>query len=64
MWALVSDVTRMPELSEELQSARWADGAADPAAGARFAGRNKHVVCGRSRESERGVTAALERIRP
>jgi hypothetical protein len=32
VWALVSDVTRMPELSEELQSVRWVDGAVDPAA--------------------------------
>ncbi|MFI7140140.1 LLM class flavin-dependent oxidoreductase [Streptomyces massasporeus] len=30
VWALVSDVTRMPEMSVELQSARWAEGASGP----------------------------------
>lgn len=42
VWALVSDVTRMPEMSEELQSARWAAGASGPAVGARFVGRSRH----------------------
>ncbi|GGX28956.1 SRPBCC family protein [Streptomyces lomondensis] len=46
VWELVSDVTGMPELSAELQSVRWLDGAAGPAVGARFAGRNRHEALG------------------
>ncbi|MFD9937649.1 SRPBCC family protein [Streptomyces massasporeus] len=46
VWALVSDVTRMPEMSEELQSARWAEGASGPAVGARFVGRSRHEQFG------------------
>ncbi|MGW0472193.1 SRPBCC family protein [Streptomyces coeruleorubidus] len=46
VWALVSDVTRMPEMSEEVQSVRWVDGSAGPAVGARFVGRNRHAAFG------------------
>lgn len=46
VWPLVSDVTRMPDLSAELQSVRWVDGASGPAVGARFAGRNRHEALG------------------
>ncbi|MGV9500929.1 SRPBCC family protein [Streptomyces sp. NPDC003642] len=46
VWPLVSDVTRMPEFSEELQSACWADGARGPAVGARFVGRSRHDALG------------------
>lgn len=46
VWALVSDVTRMPEMSEELQSARWAEGASGPAVGVRFVGRSRHEQFG------------------
>jgi uncharacterized protein YndB with AHSA1/START domain len=46
VWPLVSDVTRMPECSEELQSARWIEGARGPAVGARFVGRNRHDAFG------------------
>jgi ligand-binding SRPBCC domain-containing protein len=46
VWALVSDIFLMPELSPELQEVRWVDGAAGPAAGRRFAGRNAHPSLG------------------
>jgi hypothetical protein len=36
VYDLVADVTRTPELSPEVISARWLDGAAGPAVGARF----------------------------
>ncbi len=42
VWELVSDVTLMPAMSDELQSVEWLDGATRPALGARFVGRNKH----------------------
>jgi Polyketide cyclase / dehydrase and lipid transport len=41
LYALVADVTRMPELSPELVECHWLDGATEPAVGARFAARNK-----------------------
>lgn len=41
VYALVADVTRMPEFSPELLECRWLDGATEPAVGARFAARNK-----------------------
>src|SRR5262245_4163650 len=42
VWELVSDVTLMPGMSEELQSTTWLDGATGAALGARFVGRSKH----------------------
>jgi ribosome-associated toxin RatA of RatAB toxin-antitoxin module len=36
VYALVADVTRMPEFSPELVGCRWLDGATGPAVGARF----------------------------
>jgi hypothetical protein len=36
VYALVSDVTRMPEFSPEVVSCRWLDGAKGPAVGVRF----------------------------
>ena len=41
VYALVADVTRMPEFSPEILSCVWLDGATGPAVGARFAARNK-----------------------
>jgi hypothetical protein len=46
VWELVSDVGLMPDLSTELQSVEWLDGADGPAAGARFAARNRHEALG------------------
>jgi hypothetical protein len=46
VWPLVSDVGLMPDMSEELQSVRWLDGATGPALGARFEGRNRHEALG------------------
>jgi uncharacterized membrane protein len=46
VWALVSDVGRMPGLSDELQSVEWLDGATMPAVGARFLGRSRHEALG------------------
>lgn len=36
VYAVVADVTRMPELSPEVTQARWLDGATGPVVGARF----------------------------
>lgn len=41
VYALVSDVTRTPELSPEILECTWLDGATGPAVGARFKARNK-----------------------
>ncbi|MFJ7904674.1 SRPBCC family protein [Streptomyces sp. NPDC096198] len=46
VWPLVSDIGLMPDLSDELQSVEWLDGAEEPAVGARFLGRNKHRALG------------------
>lgn len=42
VWEFVTDITLPAELSEELQSVEWLDGATEPALGARFLGRNRH----------------------
>jgi hypothetical protein len=41
VYALVADVTRTPELSPEILSCTWLDGATGPAVGARFEAVNK-----------------------
>lgn len=46
VWEIVSDVTLMPGMSEELQSVHWLDGAVGPAVGARFVGRSRHESFG------------------
>jgi uncharacterized protein YndB with AHSA1/START domain len=46
VWRLVSDIHLMPRLSGELQEVRWLDGAAGPALGHRFVGRNHHESLG------------------
>ena len=43
VYAVVADVTRMPELSPEVTECRWLDGATGPAVGARFAARQVHT---------------------
>ncbi|MFF3406284.1 SRPBCC family protein [Streptomyces sp. NPDC002742] len=46
VWELVSDIQLMPELSAELQSVEWLDGAKGPTVGARFVGRSRHESLG------------------
>jgi uncharacterized protein YndB with AHSA1/START domain len=46
VWALVSDVGVPARFSAELQEARWLDADAQPAAGSRFVGRNRHPAAG------------------
>lgn len=41
VYALVADVTRMPEFSPELLECRWLNGASEPVVGASFSARNK-----------------------
>ena len=41
IYAVLSDVTRMGQLSPECTGGRWLDGATEPAVGARFKGTNK-----------------------
>ncbi|MER6079138.1 SRPBCC family protein [Streptomyces sp. NPDC001833] len=47
VWALVSDIGLMPDMSEELRSVAWLDGAVAPAVGARFVGRSEHEAFGK-----------------
>lgn len=42
VWALVSDLPRMGEWSNENVGGRWVDGATGPAPGAKFRGRNRN----------------------
>jgi uncharacterized protein YndB with AHSA1/START domain len=46
VWAVVTDVALMPEMSSELQSVTWCDGATGPALGARFVGASRHEALG------------------
>lgn len=46
VWGLVSDITLMPPVSNELQAVEWADGADGPAVGAAFLGHNRHPSIG------------------
>ncbi|MFJ4536865.1 SRPBCC family protein [Streptomyces tibetensis] len=62
VWALVSDVSRMPEMSDELQSARWAGSAAGPAVGARFVGRSRHEQFGEWETTSTVVACDPERV--
>ncbi|MBF6241792.1 Polyketide cyclase / dehydrase and lipid transport [Nocardia otitidiscaviarum] len=45
-WALVTDITLPPRVSDELESAEWLDGADRVAVGARFRGTNQHSAMG------------------
>ncbi len=40
VYALVADITRMPEFSPEITECSWLDGVTEPAVGARFIARN------------------------
>ncbi|MFI5778104.1 SRPBCC family protein [Nocardia sp. NPDC051570] len=46
VWRCISDIHLMPTLSAELREVEWLDGAAGPAIGMRFAGRNVHESLG------------------
>ncbi len=41
LYAIVADISRTPELSDEIVSCTWLDGATTPVVGARFKARNK-----------------------
>ncbi len=58
VYALVADVTRMPEFSPEILRCTWLDGATGPAVGARFSARNK--VEKRPAWSNRPVVTVVE----
>lgn len=46
VWPVVSDIATPARFSSELQEATWLEGAAGPAPGARFRGRNLHPARG------------------
>lgn len=46
LWPLVTDLDLIATLSSELQQVTWLDGAAQPAVGGRFRGRNTHPMVG------------------
>ena len=62
VWELVSDVGLMPAMSSELQSVEWLDGAAGPAAGARFAARSQHEALGEWGSTSQVVEFEPERV--
>jgi uncharacterized membrane protein len=62
VWPLVSDVRLMPELSGELQSVEWLDGAGAAALGARFAGRSRHEALGEWESVSQVVEFEPERV--
>ena len=55
LWSIVSDVLRTPQLSPEISSCRWLDGATGPAVGARFEATN--TVNGKSWKNVPTITA-------
>lgn len=57
VYALVADVTRMPEFSPEITRCRWLDGATGPAMGARFESVNTNAR-GKSWKNRPVVTVA------
>ncbi|MGW7529980.1 SRPBCC family protein [Streptomyces sp. NPDC054783] len=62
VWELVSDVELMPDLSDELQSVEWLDGAVRPAVGARFVGRSRHDALGEWATTSTVVECVPERM--
>jgi uncharacterized membrane protein len=62
VWGLVSDIELMPATSPELQSVEWLDGAAGPAAGARFSGRSRHEALGEWESTSCVVEFEPERV--
>jgi uncharacterized membrane protein len=62
VWPLVSDIGLMPDLSEELQSVHWLDGATGPALGARFVGRSRHEALGEWSATSSVVEFELGRV--
>jgi Polyketide cyclase / dehydrase and lipid transport len=46
VWAIVTDINFGARFSEEFTGARWAEGFAGPALGARFVGSNRHPAIG------------------
>jgi uncharacterized membrane protein len=62
VWELVSDVGLMPDLSTELQSVEWLDGANSPVTGARFAARNRHEALGEWGSTSQVVEFEPERL--
>lgn len=52
VYGIVSDVTRIGEISPECRSATWLDGADGPSPGSRFKGHNKWGINRWSRECE------------
>ncbi|SMC72995.1 SRPBCC family protein [Kibdelosporangium aridum] len=62
VWSIVSDIGRMPEMSAELQSVEWLDGATGPAVGRKFVGYNKHDSFGEWSTTSEVVEYEPERV--
>lgn len=58
VYAVVADVTRMPELSPEIAACRWLNGATEPEVGARFEATNRAGARGKSWRNRPVVTIA------
>lgn len=62
VWEIVADVESMSEMSPEVQSVTWCDGAARPAVGGRFVGRSSHEALGEWSTTSYVVECEPERV--
>ncbi|AOR36554.1 cyclase [Streptomyces fodineus] len=62
VWAVVSDISSMPAMSEELQRVEWLDGADGPAVGARFVGHSRHEAFGEWSTTSHVIECEPERV--
>jgi uncharacterized protein YndB with AHSA1/START domain len=62
VWEIVTDVESMPDMSPEVQSVTWCDGAAEPAVGGRFTGRSRHEALGEWSTTSYIVECEPERV--
>ncbi len=62
VWEIVSDVTLMPQFSDELQSATWLGGASGPAVGNTFLGSSSHPALGEWQTTSHVVQCEAPRV--
>lgn len=62
VWQIVSDITLMPQFSDELQEASWLGGASGPATGNTFLGSSRHPALGEWQTTSHVVECEAPRI--
>lgn len=62
VWELVSDISLMPAMSEELQSVAWLDRVTKACVGARFVGRNRHEAVGEWETTSHVIECEAQRV--